>query len=38
MCVGSRAFLAGGCTYVSEAARQGKTAEVTVVSDQTGPC
>ena len=36
MCVGSRAFLAGSCTYASEAARQDKTAVVTVVSDQTG--
>ena len=28
--------LAGGCTCAFEAARQGKTAVVTVVSDQTG--
>ena len=30
ICVVSRAFLAGGCTYAFEAARQGKTAVVTV--------
>ena len=32
----SRAFIVGCCTYASEAARQGKTTVVTVVSDQTG--
>ena len=36
MCVGSRAFIAGGCTCAFEAARQGKTVVVTAVSDQTG--
>ena len=33
VCVISRAFINGGCTYAFEAARQGKTAAVT---DQTG--
>ena len=36
MCVGSCAFVAEGCTFASEAARQDKTAAVTVVSDETG--
>ena len=34
--VGSGAFVAGGCTYASDAARRGKTAAATVVSAQTG--
>ena len=36
VCVISRSFFAGGCTCTFEAARQGKTAVVTVVSHQTG--
>ena len=36
LCRKPRAFLDGGYIHAFEAARQGKTAAVTVVSDQTG--